>query len=170
MVEALGIRAGQELAVGMGSSITAMKSKPASSAVRATSLSAEPRVEGPSGLVKSGIWSPTFTSLPPRCFGVPGEPGSHSREPSRSTASRNVLCRLSAGGATLAAAGWPCIYFQTEVRAMPASRDDCSIPPLVATPEEASSILRTSRSAVYELLAQGHIDSFKVGRSRPERA
>jgi excisionase family DNA binding protein len=36
----------------------------------------------------------------------------------------------------------------------------------VATPEEASSILRISRSAVYELLAQGQIDSFKVGRSR----
>ena len=49
---------------------------------------------------------------------------------------------------------------------MTASRHDCSIPPLVATPEEASSILRISRSAVYELLAQGQIDSFKVGRSR----
>src|SRR5450631_2389210 len=74
-----------------------MKSNPASSAVRATSLSAGPRVEGPSGLVKSGIWSPIFTSLPPRCFKVPGEPGSRSREPSRGTASRSVACRLSAG-------------------------------------------------------------------------
>jgi excisionase family DNA binding protein len=35
-----------------------------------------------------------------------------------------------------------------------------------ATPEEASSILRISRTAVCELVTQGQIESFKVGRSR----
>src|SRR6266566_8776954 len=42
-------------------SITAMNSKPPSSAVRATVARSAPSLGGPSGVVKSGIWSPIFT-------------------------------------------------------------------------------------------------------------
>src|SRR6516162_3680551 len=43
--------------------MTAMKSKPASSAVRATVPRSAPRRAGPSGVVKSGICRPICTAL-----------------------------------------------------------------------------------------------------------
>jgi len=37
---------------------------------------------------------------------------------------------------------------------------------LLYRPEEAAQIIRQSRTAVYELMASGEIESIKIGRSR----